>query len=195
MFAYCLNNPINHIDNTGDSATIAGAIIGGIFGFIGGVMGGGTAEEILQCTLTGAITGAAAGFVADVSVATFGVGTAIMVTATANAVSSMVNSYVTQSVLNDGDVDEGKVIYDGIVGAATGALGTAATHTGTTVAGTIDDGIRYVDALVGSEITVASSNLFLGVKPQALDSAYTSITSFGSWFGGVLYDGYKRMLK
>ena len=106
MFAYCNNNPILLSDYSGNSATLAGAIVGAVCGFFGALISelndqneGIRWDKVMKCTASTALAGAAAGFVADVSIATFGAGTAIFIAAGAGALFSGLNSAYTQSTL------------------------------------------------------------------------------------------------
>ena len=73
MFAYCLNDPVNHIDSSGKSALLilgviaAGAIVGGILGaFNAATSGGNVVENMVEGFLTGA-AGTAIGLLAPAS--------------------------------------------------------------------------------------------------------------------------------
>ena len=189
MFAYCLNNPILLDDHAGTSSTIAGAIIGGLFGIISGVMGGGTPEEILGCAVSGFVTGAVAGFVADVSVATFGVGGVIIGSAIGGGAASMANSAMSQQILNDGEIDYAKVVSDGVFGAMAGSLCTAVGDIGRPVAQSIADGVKHVGAMLCAEETLIVAGTFLKTN-LVFDACATAITAFGSWFAGLIYDAH-----
>ena len=193
MCTYCLNNPVKFCDEKGASATVAGAILGGLFGLINGIVSGGSLEEVLSCAAVGAATGAAAGFVADVAVATLGVGAAIMVSAAAGGIASAVNSAASQSILNDGHVDPVKVIYDGAIGAVMGGLCTAAGSIGQPVAKGMKEGIRFVESLISTEITMASSLSFS--SSLLFDIGTSAVTVFGGWLFGIVCDGYNNILR
>ena len=188
MFAYCLNNPARYCDTEGESATIAGAIVGGIFGAINGLMSGGSLSEILACAAIGAITGAAAGFVADVSVATCGVGTAILYSAIAGGTMGSINSASTQFILNDGNIDPAKVIYDGVLGAMAGGMSTAMVDIVKPVAVGLREGINHVNALVSTECIMLSAGKV--TSNFMFDVGCSSVTGFGSWMFGIVCDYY-----
>ncbi len=64
MFAYCLNDPVNHIDSSGKSALLilgviaAGAIVGGILGAFNAATSGGSTADVVESVVIGAATGA-----------------------------------------------------------------------------------------------------------------------------------------
>ena len=64
MFAYCLNDPVNHIDSSGKSALLilgviaAGAIVGGILGAFNAAASGGSTADVVESVVIGAATGA-----------------------------------------------------------------------------------------------------------------------------------------
>ena len=193
MFAYCMNNPVKYEDSDGKSATVAGAIIGGLFGFIGALVSEATddnegirMDKVAACTLSGAIAGAAAGFVADVAIATCGVGAAILISAGAGAITSMANSAFTQHTLK-GEVDAGKVISDGILGAVTTGICTGTASNITPLVSGIKEGIKYTCTQVSKEIMTF---YVLGQVESALamDIGFTAVTGFGAWYGSGLYD-------
>ena len=69
MFAYCLNDPVNHIDSSGKSALLilgviaAGAIVGGILGaFNAAASGGNVVENMVEGFLAGGVAGAGIDF-------------------------------------------------------------------------------------------------------------------------------------
>ena len=58
MFAYCLNNPVMHIDEHGDFANwIIGAVIGGVIGGLSAAITGGNATDIIIGIAAGAASG------------------------------------------------------------------------------------------------------------------------------------------
>lgn len=191
MFAYCLNNPVTYCDTEGESATIAGAVIGGIFGAINGIMSGGSIEEILACAATGAITGAIAGFAADISVASFGVGGAIIASAVAGGLCSSANSAISQSILNDGTVDPWKVASDGIFGAVAGGLCTSMSPLSSFQSLGLREGIAYAKAVVAAEEIMLASQAYIG-SALLFDIGATAVTSFGGWVSGLAYDYYVK---
>lgn len=191
MFAYCLNNPVTYCDTEGESATIAGAVIGGIFGAINGIMSGGSIEEILACAATGAITGAIAGFAADISVASFGVGGAIIASAIAGGLCSSANSAISQSILNDGTVDPWKVASDGIFGAVAGGLCTSMSPLSSFQSLGLREGIAYAKAMVAAEEIMLTSQAYIG-SALLFDIGATAVTSFGGWISGLAYDYYAK---
>lgn len=191
MYTYCLNNPIAYSDHTGESATIAGAICGAFFGALNAVISGGDFEEIVQCTLVGMATGAAAGFVADLSIATCGVGTAILYSAVAGGIMSATNSAASQYVLNDGQIDPAKVAYDGIIGAAAGGASTAMGDLVKPVAKGLVNGINHVNTLISTEIIMTTSGTI--TTSYLFDIGCSAVTGFGAWLFGSACDYYNSM--
>ena len=191
MFAYCNNNPVLLEDQEGNSATIAGAIVGGLFGIINGIMSGGSMSDVLACAAVGAVTGAAAGFIADVSVASFGVGGAILASALGGAVSGFVNSASSQSILKDGQIDWGKAISDGIIGAAMGGLCTSVNPLRAFGGNGLKEGLKIARALVLAEETmILTQAISSSVTILAFDTGATLVTGFGGFSFGLAYDYY-----
>lgn len=191
MFAYCVNNPVTYCDAEGESATIAGAVIGGIFGAINGIMSGGSIGDILACAASGAITGAIAGFVADVSIASFGVGGAIIASAIAGGICSGANSAVSQSILNDGNIDGGKVVSDMVIGAFAGGLCTSMSSLSSFQSLGLREGIAYAKAMIAAEEIMLTSQAYIGAT-LLFDLGATAVTSFGGWVSGLAYDYYTK---
>ena len=192
MFAYCMNNPVKFVDSNGESATVAGAVVGGFFGFVGALISevtddneGIRMDKVAACTLSGALTGAAIGFVADVTVATLGVGAGVLISAGVGAFASMANSATTQYVLT-GKVDKKKVIVDGALGALTTGLCTGTTSTLTPIVSSLKEGIKYVATQVTKEI---ATFYVIGQVESALimDIGFTAVTSFGAWYGAEIF--------
>lgn len=190
MFAYCNNNPVQYKDDSGESATIAGAILGGIFGAINGIMSGGSFTEVLACAAVGAVTGAIAGFVADVSVASCGVGGAILASALAGGICSAANSCASQSILNDGKIDYGRVAYDTFVGAVVGGTCTAMSSLSSYLSLPLKEAIKHVNAVIATEEIMLTANFYIGSN-LAFDLGATAVTSFGGWLAGITYDYYE----
>ena len=72
VFAYCANNPVIHVDESGNIFfTIIGGLIGGIVGAVDAAING---EDIWAGAIGGAVTGAIMGAATDITVATGGVG-------------------------------------------------------------------------------------------------------------------------
>ena len=199
MFAYCNNNPVILCDSEGESATVAGGIVGGVCGFFGALISEATDDndgirwnKVMQCTASGAIAGAAAGFVADVSIATFGAGTAILIAAGAGAVCSAANSAYTQKVLT-GTISPGKVISDAIIGGITNGLCTGTSSVlKPLVKGAkegiwhaVKAGVKYALTQVNFELTPGLLNVGSFV---AVDLIPTVITGFGGLLWGIEYD-------
>ena len=123
MFAYCLNDPVNHSDPNGNFCITAciiiiasGAVIGGALGaFNASATGGNVVEGMIEGTLLGAI-GSACGFFSAVGYSTaFMVGTATIV--------GGVTDYATQKIahrvrtgqgLACSEVDWGRIIKTGV---------------------------------------------------------------------------------
>ena len=197
MYAYCLNNPVRYSDPTGESATIAGAIIGGLFGAINGLINGDSWTDVLACAAVGAATGALAGFAADVSIASFGIGGAILASAAAGGFFSGVNSVASYSILNDGDMsglDPGKLIFDIAIGALAGGTCTAMSSLGAFQSLGIKAGIRFAKATVAAEEFMFMSQAYIG-SALWFDIGATAVTTFGAWTAGVVYDYYHAILE
>ena len=196
MFAYCNNNPILHIDQEGTSSTIAGAIVGGLFGLINGIMGGGSAADIIACAVTGAAAGALAGFIADVSIASFGVGGAILASAFGGGISGITNSVISQSILKDGDIDWAKAASDGVFGAVMGGLCTSVNPLRVFGGKGIIEGAKAATALVLAEETmIITQSLGCTATALAFDTGATLITGFGGFVGGLAYDYYEAQFE
>ena len=59
MFAYCDNNPVNRIDESGYLGNVAiGAIVGGAIGLFSAIARGESASNVIVATVAGAATGA-----------------------------------------------------------------------------------------------------------------------------------------
>ena len=183
------------MDSNGKSATIAGGIIGGVCGFFGALVSelrdnneeGKDSirwDRVWQCTDSSAITGAASGLIADVSIATFGAGTAIFIAAGGGAVLSMMNSAYTQYTLTE-SVSAGKVISDGIIGGIANGLCTGTSTVVDPLVKGIKNGWKYAIDMINAELTPG----FLDVCAFTVDDLLpTAITGFAGLFGGFGYD-------
>lgn len=197
MFAYCLNNPVTYEDASGDSATIAGGILGGLWGLVAAFTDKEDEdddetfwEDIIDCVLLGAATGAAAGFVADMSVATWGVGTAAFAwSAAAGAGAGIVNSAGSQYFLDE-DVDWVKVTYDALWGGLMGGTCTVMGTNPTAPLGSLKDARIFVDAMTSAEIYMFTTQGYIGAG-LGFDIGATAVTSFGAWLSGIVYGHYK----
>ncbi|WP_457945427.1 DNRLRE domain-containing protein [Caproiciproducens sp. LBM24188] len=122
LFSYCDNDPVNRIDQEGSFWNIiAGAAIGALVGGISQVAsnwitGNKLNDGLGVAMVTGALTGA---------LAATGVGLIGMIVG--GAAISMAGNAANQIIKNKGlsKFDAGDMVYDGAVGAATGALGGA----------------------------------------------------------------------
>ena len=196
MFAYCNNNPICYEDKQGDSATVAGGICGAIFGFFGAVSSELTDnidsfrwDKVWQCTISTAATGAAAGFVADISIASFGVVPAIFASAAGGAIFSAINSVYTQETLKN-NVDAAKVFSDAVLGGVTNGLCTGTSgQFSPSVTGGIREGLKFALNQVGTEV---SSSLKVWGNFIVNDFIPTLITGAGAFWGGMEYDYITR---
>ena len=196
MFAYAKNNPVVLKDSGGESATVAGGIIGGIFGFISALVSeieddededgedGIRWDKVWSCTLSSAAAGAAAGFVADVSIATCGAGTAILISAAGGALFTAANSAYTQYTLT-GTVDAGKVASDAVIGAVTNGLCTGTSNCLKPIAKGLRNGIEYAYSQVIIETTPGLADVGAFVLNDLIP---TAITGFAGWYGGMAYD-------
>ena len=193
MFVYCNNSPVKLVDSDGESATIAGAIIGGAFGFIGALVSeitddndGVRFNKVLACAASGAATGAAIGFVADVTIATCGVGTAaILATAGAGAILSGANSAFTQNTLT-GSINYDEVLCDGILGGLTSGLGAATSSMMEPVAKGVKEGIKYTCSKISSEVFDFAAFGQIG-RPLLEDIGFAAVTNFGAWYGKGMF--------
>jgi len=188
-FAYCSNNPINYSDYSGNSATIAGGIIGGVCGFFGALFyelgddnDGVRWGKVMQCTASTALAGAMAGFVADVSIATFGAGTAMLIAAGAGVLASGVNSMYTQTVLS-GDFSWGKVISDGIIGGITNGLCTGTSSVLDPIVSGLSEGIGYAFTQVCAELTPGLLDITSFVVIDLIPTAITGVAGFIAGYG------------
>lgn len=191
MFAYCANNPTTYEDHQGDSATIAGGICGAIFGFVGAAVSELTDDnsafrwdKVWQCTISTAAAGIAAGFVADVSVATFGVVPAIFISAGGGAVASAINSAYTQEVLK-GEVETDKVFSDALIGGITNGLCTGTSSAFKPVVKDMWEGIGHAVNQVGTELATSANAWGNFIMSDFLP---TAITGFAALLGGWEYD-------
>ena len=182
-------------DSQGNSATLAGAICGGIFGFLGAVISelqddenGGEEgirwDKVVECTLSGAATGAASGFVADVSIATFGVVPAMGIAAAAGGVFSGLNSAYVQNTLS-GEIDSAKVASDVFLGSVSNGLCTGTSAAFEPTAKGIWDGVRLAWNQIDAELIPGLMNTGSFLVNDFLP---TAITGFFAWFGGMEYD-------
>ena len=118
MFAYCLNNPVQHEDQQGTFVnTVTGAIVGGIIGAINAYIEG---EDVTAGALIGATTGALAGAAADFAIATGGIG-AVAIAAVGGAAASSI-SYLGNKVANNGEIRGDELLLEATVGAAANLL-------------------------------------------------------------------------
>ena len=199
MFMYCNNNPVLLEDMLGESATIAGGILGGLWGLIAALTDEEDEddeetkfEDIISCILIGAATGAAAGFVADMSVATCGVGlVAFGWSALAGGGFGMINSASTQYILDE-DVNIGKMVYDGIWGSVMGGTCTAMGTNPTVPLGSLGKAHGFVNAVINTEMYMLTANGFVS-GGLAFDLGATAATSFGAWMAGNVYGYYEKI--
>lgn len=169
-------------DYNGESATIAGAIMGGLFGAFDAITQGLSFSQTIQYALSGAITGAIAGFVADVSVATAGLGTAVLVSAAASGIMGGAHSIITD-VIRGEDVDWGKAAVSATISAGMGALGTAATTSATApITKGISNGIRHAWNTLKVEVSAMMTRTLPKVVNQlSFDTIVSGVTNFGNW--------------
>ena len=141
MFAYCQNNPSNHIDIEG---YFIGALIGGAIGAVGGLIGGGISaaikgEDVLAGMASGALGGAVGGaisggivdavtWLAPVALPTAGaVAVGVVAGAVGGAVSSAVNQssnyYFNNGSLEGFEMNMNEVGMSAAVGGVFGGLG------------------------------------------------------------------------
>ena len=194
MFAYCNNNPVMLSDCEGKSATLAGGIVGGICGFLGALISEATDtnesirwDKVLKCTASGAIAGAVAGFVADVSIATYGAGAAILIAGIAGMICSGLNSMYTQTVLT-GDVSWGKVASDAIIGGITNGLCTGTSSVLKPLVKGLGAGIKYAFTQVCYELTPGLINIGSFVVIDLIPTVITGSSGlvFGMWYDNLV---------
>ncbi|WP_270171661.1 S8 family serine peptidase [Paenibacillus sp. SYP-B4298] len=134
LYTYVHNNPLKYIDPTGHFiATITGAILGGL---IGGITAAFQGTDVLSGVAGGGLNGAVVGGAIDITVATGGTATTLLVaTFAAGAVGAASGDYVNQvgnnlakgKSFNDSvkDVSIESILISAGIGAASGALGGA----------------------------------------------------------------------
>ena len=122
LFAYCSNNPISYIDESGTFlCTLIGTVVGGIFGAATAAISGASGREIWASTVNGMISGGVAGLVADVIAITGGTaGVVIGAFAAAGAVGSFAGS-LAESAINGENMSGGDVWVSAAIDAAWGA--------------------------------------------------------------------------
>ena len=75
MYAYCNNDPVDHLDSDGELASwLIGAVVGAIIGGISAAVSGCDFKETIACIAQGAFSGAYAGAAVDIAVASMGIG-------------------------------------------------------------------------------------------------------------------------
>ena len=123
MFAYCGNNPIVNIDQSGFFfGTIVGGLVGGLFGALDAIAEGKTGADLAASVLGGMASGATTGLAADILLVTGGtVGVVAGTMAVAGAVGAVASNVVEAAVLGE-SVDWQETVADAAWGAATGAL-------------------------------------------------------------------------
>ena len=140
-----------------------------------------------SATLAGAFCGAFFGAIN----ATMGVGAAVMLSAAAGGIMSAANSAASQSILNDGEVDGGKVIYDGVIGAIAGGTSTAMGDLVKPIARGFQEGIKYTRSLISAEMTMLSAGKI--TTSILFDTGCSAVTGFGAWSFGLACDHYNRI--
>ena len=163
--------------------------MGGMFAAIDAITQGLSFSQTVQYALSGAVTGAIAGFVADVSVATAGLGTAVLYSALASGAANFGHSIITDKIQNPTEkANLGKAAANGIVGAAMGAYGTLATAPVAPFVKSVKSSITYAWNTVKVEASaVLTKTLPKIVNQLADDTLVAGVTSFGSWLFGKLF--------
>ena len=119
MFAYCGNNPISNIDVSGEFFnTICGTIVGGL---ISAFTRDKNEETFGEAFLRGATTGFIAGAALDVSIATAGTGTAVVIAVSGGAVAAALD-YGWEQKNKDEEATISGYITNGIIGGGLNAL-------------------------------------------------------------------------
>ena len=139
LFAYCINNPTNNVDQTGNLGLAIGifigasAVIGGLAGaFTSACTGGNVLEGALEGAALGAVA-ATATIVTPLLLPTAGAATTAGATFVAAGAGGMIVDYTTQRVSHElgenaheeFDLDEGRLIKTGIT---TGVAGVVPTY-------------------------------------------------------------------
>lgn len=160
-YSYCENDPVNHVDPTGEVLNVIGGgllggLVGGAFGFVGSAISQVASgqkfdvKKALGSAANGAITGAVQG-----AIVSSGVG--LGVSLAANFVAGGLGSAAEQQITT-GRIDAGKVIANGVANAATGYIyrnGLPTSLKSAVVkgaqAGAITSGINYVANNMGTK--------------------------------------------
>ena len=130
-YAYCLGNPVIHVDDDGQMPqVVAGALIGAAVGGIMAAMEGKSWQEIGGAVVGGAVEGALASVTGGASL----FGSKLAATALTASVASAVGSTANQLV-GEGSVDAKQVAYDAGTGFVFGGLVKSAFNEGTKYVG------------------------------------------------------------
>ena len=154
MYAYCANNPVMHVDPSGESfLLIGGAILLG--GLIGGLVGVFTAtddENLWGAFAGGFVNGAinTAGLAAAIATG----GTSAFAIAALTGLAGGVFGSMTNQSISYGSIDFGLAFANGVISATTNVMSLYAFSTFFTPYGATW-GARFVDALLPSIASIA----------------------------------------
>ena len=138
-YAYCAGNPVNLMDDSGESPhIIIGVIIGGVVNGGIALYQGKTGRELLGAVAGGAMFGAI----------TAASGGANLLASAGYGLAGGIASSITEQVIGEGSVDIGQVVVGGVSGAAAGAISSAA---GSFIEKTSTKAIRAIDRKYASQ--------------------------------------------
>lgn len=158
LFAYCGNDPVNRVDDSGEIwHIVAGAVFGAVISGILAVTEGASGAEVANAVVSGAISG---------GLSATGVG--ILGQAVGNAIISAGSEIVSQCTSSRSirKVNWARVAYVGTVGAVSGALGGKGS------------GTKNISQLGRKSLT----KTYKSVKHGAKTSTYRAVTSGGKRF-------------
>lgn len=194
LLAYCDNNPVSRKDDGGYFwNTVFGTIVGGFFTAMTRDKKAGI-ETFGQAFLRGAVTGFFAGAALDISIATAGVGAAVIISALGGGVAAA-GSSAWEDYNNKRPVDGAKAFMSGMVGAVMNVTFTAygkvpGISTGKTVSevgkAVWDNGVKAVTNKAGRILGAkAGRNLLLsaGESFLASSSSWAFGNVFKNWMG------------
>ena len=175
MFAYCNNNPIIRVDESGEFFnTICGALVGGVIAvlFRATDKAGLPIESVGEAFARGAVTGAIAGAGLDICVATAGIGGMIAVGITGAVSGALDTLWENKNIGQQATVRE--IITNSIVGGGLNVLfGAAGREAKNAVGKTLKE---VGKAVVKNFNRSIRSNAGKVVAKKAVQAATTNIT-------------------